>query len=237
MVRFLKHNQRATLAKDPAEIAGMFSLLASRYDLVNDIASLGQDRRWRAQLVDAVAPQPGEIILDVAAGTGASTWPIARTGAKVIPTDLTEAMVAVGKQHHPEQPFVVGDALHLPFGDGVFDAAVICFGLRNLKDPAAGLAELFRVVRSGGTLVVSEFSTPTTAVMRLLHAQWLNHALPLVSKVASTNAPAYSYLNDSILAWPDQRGLAAMLEAAGWEEIQWRNLTGGIVALHRATKP
>lgn len=214
----------------------MFSSVAPRYDLLNDLASLGQDRHWRAAMVDALDPQPGELILDLAAGTGASSVPIARSGAKVIPTDLTEAMVAVGRKRHPHFSFVVGDALRLPFSDGVFDAVTISFGLRNVCDPAQVLSELLRVVRHGGTLVIGEFSTPTSLIVRLIHRTWLKIALPLLSKL-STNASAYSYLSDSILDWPDQRGLAVMLEATGWEHIQWRNVTGGIVALHRATRP
>jgi len=215
----------------------MFSMVAPRYDLMNDLASLGQDRLWRKALVDALEPQRGELILDLAAGTGASSLPIARTGAKVIATDLTEAMVIVGYHRHPDHIFVVGDAMHLPYTDAAFDAASISFGLRNVADPRQVLSELFRVVRPGGTLVVSEFSTPTSGITRCLHREWLDHALPALSKIASSDALAYSYLSDSILAWPDQHGLAAMLEDAGWEDIQWRNLTGGIVALHRATRP
>jgi len=218
-------------------MAGMFALVAPRYDLMNDLASLGQDRRWRVDLVDALAPQPGEVILDLAAGTGASSVPIARTGATVVSTDLTESMIHVGRARHPHHIFVVGDALRLPYADSAFDAATISFGLRNVQDPAQALSELQRVVRPGGTLVICEFSTPASAPARILHRQWLNHALPLLSKLAASNTMAYSYLCDSIRAWPDQRDLAAMLEAGGWEDIQWRNLTGGIVALHRATRP
>ena len=216
---------------------GMFSVIAPRYDLINDVVSLCQDRHWRADLVDALAPIPGELILDLAAGTGASSHPIVRSGATVVATDLTEAMVLIGKRRHPQQIFVVGDGLRLPYADHCFDAATISFGLRNVADPAVVLSELMRVVRPGGTLVICEFSTPTSPMMRFLHRQWMTKALPLLSKIVSNNAPAYSYLNDSILAWPDQRGLAAMMEAAGWEDIQWRNLTGGIVTLHRATRP
>jgi len=218
-------------------MAEMFSWVAPRYDLVNDLASLGQDRMWRLHLVDALAPQPGEIILDLAAGTGASSGPIARSGATVIATDLTEDMVRIGHRRHSHRVFVVGDALTLPYRDEAFDAATISFGLRNVLDPRQVLTELLRVVRPGGTLVICEFSTPTSPVVRLLNRIWLKLALPVVSRTLSSNASAYSYLSESILAWPDQRNLATMLEAAGWVKIQWRNLTGGIVTLHRATRP
>jgi len=214
----------------------MFSTVAPRYDLLNDLASLGQDRHWRSAMIDALAPQPGELILDLAAGTGASSIPISRAGAAVISTDLTEAMIDVGHQRYPHHVFVVGDALDLPYSDEVFDAVTISFGLRNVYDPARVLAELLRVVRHGGSLVICEFSTPTSFITRLIHRTWLKIALPVISRL-STNAPAYSYLTDSILDWPDQRGLAVMLESAGWANIQWRNVTGGIVALHRATRP
>ncbi len=218
-------------------MAAMFAEVAPRYDLMNDLVSLGQDRRWRHDVVDALAPQPGEVILDLAAGTGTSSVPIRRAGASVISADLTEAMVMVGHRRLPDQVFVVGDAMRLPFADDGFDAATISFGLRNVADPAVVLAELYRVVRPGGTVVICEFSRPTMAPMRLVYHQWLKRALPVAARIASSDAAAYSYLGESIMAWPDQRGLAAMMEAAGWEEIQWRNLTGGIVALHRATKP
>lgn len=215
----------------------MFSTVAPRYDLMNDLASLGQDRRWRIALADALAPQPGELILDLAAGTGASSAPIIRSGAKVVSTDLTEAMIREGKRRHPHQLFIVGDAAKLPYADGAFDAATISFGLRNVHSPQVALAELLRVVRPGGSLVICEFSTPTSRLIQLVYNRWLGTALPVVSKLASSNAVAYAYLSDSIHDWPDQHGVAVMMEAAGWKEIQWRNLTGGIVALHRAVRP
>ncbi|MDR0285544.1 MAG: class I SAM-dependent methyltransferase [Propionibacteriaceae bacterium] len=223
--------------KHPANVTAMFSSVAPRYDLMNDITSLGQDRKWRREVAEALCPKPEEVILDLAAGTGASSLPIARAGATVVATDLTEAMVAEGRRRHPNRRFVVGDALRLPYGDGVFDAATISFGLRNVRDPNAVLLELLRVVRPGGTLVVCEFSTPTNALVRCLHRVWLKHVIPSLSRLFSTDAPAYSYLCDSILAWPDQRGLAVMLETAGWVDIEWRNLTFGIVTLHRGVRP
>ena len=233
---FFRNGKRAQLDKNPNDVAEMFSTVAPRYDLLNDLASLGQDRRWRSAMLDALAPQPGELILDLAAGTGASSIPISRAGATVISTDLTEAMIDVGHQRHPRHVFIVGDALDLPFSNEVFDAVTISFGLRNVYDPARVLSELLRVVRHGGSVVICEFSTPTSFLTRFINRTWLKIALPVISSL-STNAPAYSYLTDSILDWPDQRGLAIMLESAGWANIQWRNVTGGIVALHRATRP
>jgi demethylmenaquinone methyltransferase/2-methoxy-6-polyprenyl-1,4-benzoquinol methylase len=215
----------------------MFSDVAPRYDLMNDLSSLGQDRRWRHHVVDALAPQEGELILDLAAGTGASGAPITRTGAKVIAVDLTEAMVRVGKGRHPNQVFVVGDGSHLPFSEGCFDAATMSFGLRNVSNPEMVLREISRVVRPGGTLVICEFSHPVSWVTRVTYQGWLKFALPLMSKVASSRASAYDYLGDSILDWHDQRGLAVIMEKAGWTGIQWRNLSGGIVALHRGVRP
>jgi demethylmenaquinone methyltransferase/2-methoxy-6-polyprenyl-1,4-benzoquinol methylase len=229
--------RRASLHKDPGDVADMFSLVAPRYDLMNDLASLGQDRRWRAAVVDALAPQPGELILDLAAGTGTSSAPIARGGATVIATDLTPAMVLVGAQRYPTQIFVVADGARLPFKDQVFDAATISFGLRNVADPHQVAAELWRVVRPGGTLVVCEFSTPTAPWLRWVYRFWRSQAIPALSRLASANPSAYQYLDDSIAAWPDQRGLADLLHTAGWRHIQWRDLSGGIVALHRATRP
>jgi demethylmenaquinone methyltransferase/2-methoxy-6-polyprenyl-1,4-benzoquinol methylase len=215
----------------------MFDEVAPRYDLVNDLAALGQDRRWRKDVVDALAPQSGELILDLAAGTGTSAEPIARHGAHVVCADLSLNMMAVGKKRHPSLQFVAGDAGSLPFADGVFDAATISFGLRNVPDVHQALTELFRVVRSNGTLVICEFSTPVNAPTRFAYKQWLRHGLPLISRLASSDTPAYSYLRESIFDWPDQRHLAQSMQEAGWTDIQWRNLTGGIVALHRATRP
>ncbi|MDR2895636.1 MAG: class I SAM-dependent methyltransferase [Propionibacteriaceae bacterium] len=234
---FIKQHRRADLGKNAADVESMFSAVAPRYDLMNDIASLGQDRRWRSAVVSALAPQSGEVILDLAAGTGTSSQAIAKTKAKVVATDLTYGMVRLGHLRYPDQCFVVGDALHLPYADAAFDAATMSFGLRNVARPEVALRELHRVVRPGGTLVICEFSRPTTAMTRSLYRFWLRGVMPVVAKVVSTDDEAYAYLGESIISWPDQRGLAAMMEQAGWDSIQWRNLTGGIVALHRAIRP
>jgi len=227
----------ADLSKQPNDVACMFDQVAKRYDLMNDLASLGRDRQWRRHVVEAVAPRAGEVVLDLAAGTGTSSDPLRKTGARVVSTDLSFGMVSQGKQKHPNVNFVVGDALHLPFRDEAFDASTVSFGLRNIVDVEAALKELFRVTRSGGTLVICEFSTPTWKPFRAAYHQWLAHALPLVSMASPADPTAYSYLAESILAWPGQSELAARLEATGWVDIEWRNLTGGVVALHRAVRP
>jgi len=226
---------RADLEKRPADVAAMFDGVAERYDLTNDVLSLGQDRRWRTAVVDAVAPRPGERILDLAAGTGTSSEPFARAGAVVVPCDFSQGMLAVGKRARPRLPFVAGDGTRLPFADDSFDAVTISFGLRNIVDPDAGLREMLRVTRPGGRLVVCEFSSPTWAPFRTVYIEYLMKALPAVARAVSSNPEAYVYLAESIRAWPDQAGLAARVEAAGWRDSRWRNLSGGIVALHRAT--
>ncbi|HBX80814.1 MAG: demethylmenaquinone methyltransferase [Propionibacteriaceae bacterium] len=227
---------RATLAKRRADVAQMFDHVAARYDLMNDLAALGQDRLWRREVVRAVEPRPGMRILDLAAGTGTSTRPFADAGATVIAADLSLGMLAVGKQRQPDLTFVAGDALALPFADGAFDVVTISFGLRNVQDTDAALRELRRVTAPGGAIVVCEFSTPTWAPFRSVYRSYLGTAMPAMAKISSSNAPAYNYLAESILAWPDQHGLAEALEAAGWRDIEWKNLSGGIVALHRGTR-
>jgi len=224
---------RADLDKAPDDVAAMFDDVAERYDVTNDVLSLGQTRRWRSAVVRAVDPQPGERILDLAAGTGTSSVPFAQAGATVVPVDFSLGMLEVGKRRQPALPFVAGDGMRLPFADGVFDAATISFGLRNIQDRMVGLAELLRVVRPGGRLVVCEFSHPTWAPFRTVYTEYLMKALPAVAERTSSNPEAYVYLAESIRAWPDQRALARDLESAGWTRVQWRNLSGGIVALHR----
>ncbi len=212
----------------------MFDRVAARYDVANDVLSLGQDRSWRRLTVAAVEPRPGELILDLAAGTGTSSEPFTKVGATVVPTDLSLGMLAVGKRRRPGLSFVAADALRLPYADACFDAVTISFGLRNVEDTATALREMLRVTKPGGRLVVCEFSTPTWRPFRTVYSNYLIAALPRVASVVSSNPVAYEYLAESIQAWPDQATLAEQLAVAGWRDVEWRNLSGGIVALHRA---
>ncbi len=212
----------------------MFDRVAARYDLANDVLSLGQDRAWRKLVVEAVAPRPGQLILDVAAGTGTSSEPFAQAGAQVFPTDLSMGMLQVGKRRKPGLHFVAGDALQLPYADASFDAVTISFGLRNVEDTQAALTEMRRVAKPRGALVICEFSTPTWKPFRTVYSNYLMAAIPKIAGVVSSNAPAYEYLAESIQAWPDQTGLALLIKKAGWRTVEWRNVSGGIVALHRA---
>lgn len=228
---------RADLAKNPADVAAMFDDVAKRYDLTNDVLSLGQDRRWRRAVVEAVGARHGERILDLAAGTGTSSEPFTAAGAEVVPCDFSLGMLRVGKRARPLLPFTAGDGTRLPFADDTFDAVTISFGLRNIVDPDAGLREMLRVTKPGGRLVVCEFSHPTWAPYRTVYIEYLMRALPPIARAVSSSPEAYVYLAESIRAWPDQEGLAARVTAAGWTRTRWRNLSGGIVALHHATAP
>ena len=229
-----RDESRATLDKRRDDVAAMFDRVAPRYDLGNDVLSLGQDRAWRRLVVEAVDPRPGQLILDLAAGTGTSSEPFTRAGARVVPTDLSIGMLEVGKRRWPALSFVAADALALPYADDSFDTVTISFGLRNVEDTAAALMEMRRVTRPGGVLVVCEFSTPLWKPFRLLYANYLVAAIPVLAGLVSSNRPAYDYLAESIRAWPDQAGLATAIAAAGWRDVEWRNLSSGIVALHRA---
>ena len=228
---------RATLQKEPHEVAAMFDGVAERYDLTNDVLSLGQTRLWRRAVARAVGAQRGDRVLDLAAGTGSSALPFAAAGAHVVAADFSLGMLQVGRRHHPELGLVAGDALRLPFPGGTFDAVTISFGLRNVADVDAALAEMARVTRPGGRLVVCEFSHPTWAPFRTVYSRYLMGALPGVARRVSSNPDAYVYLAESIQAWPDQPALAARIGAAGWADVAWTDLTYGIVALHRGRRP
>jgi demethylmenaquinone methyltransferase / 2-methoxy-6-polyprenyl-1,4-benzoquinol methylase len=228
---------RASLDKDPHDVAAMFDGVARRYDLTNDVLSLGQDRAWRRATLTALHAVPGEKVLDLAAGTGTSSEPLADAGVRVVPCDISTGMLAVGKQRRPDLPFTAGDATALPFADDSFDAVTISFGLRNVVDTVGALEEMRRVVRPGGRLVVCEFSTPSWKPFRAVYDGYLTKALPAVARVVAKQSAAYSYLAESIQDWPDQLGLARLMKQAGWGSVAYRNLTGGIVALHRATNP
>ncbi len=228
---------RASLDKKPHEVAAMFDGVAERYDLTNDVLSFGQDRRWRRVVVDAVAARPGERVLDLAAGTGTSSEPFADAGIETVSSDFSLGMLRVGQQRRPDLGFVAGDATQLPFADATFDATTISFGLRNIVDHQAALREMLRVTKPGGRLVVCEFSHPTWAPWRTVYSEYLMRALPPIARTVSSNPDAYVYLAESIRAWPDQPRLAEQFQRAGFEKVQWRNLSGGIVALHRGWRP
>jgi demethylmenaquinone methyltransferase/2-methoxy-6-polyprenyl-1,4-benzoquinol methylase len=227
---------RAHLDKQPHEVAAMFDGVAEGYDRTNSILAFGRDRAWRRATRLALELRPGERVLDLGAGTGVSTEELARSGAHAVGADLSLGMLAAGRRARPHVPLVAGDALALPFADATFDAVTISFALRNVVDVAGALREMARVTRPGGRLVVCEFSHPTWAPFRGAYLGYLMRALPEVARRVASNPDAYVYLAESIRAWPDQRGLAGRITAAGWTGVAWRNLTGGVVALHRATR-
>jgi demethylmenaquinone methyltransferase/2-methoxy-6-polyprenyl-1,4-benzoquinol methylase len=231
---------RADLRKDPTDVAAMFDEVAVGYDRTNTVLSVGNANLWRVATTRAVDPRPGQLILDVAAGTGTSSAALAAGGARVVALDFSAGMIAVGRRRqagNPNVEFVQGDALKLPFEDDSFDAVTISFGLRNIVDPSAALAEFFRVTKPGGRIVVCEFSRPPARVIRAGYYAYLRYGMPLLTKLVSTNPDAYGYLMESIRDWPDQQAVAGMIREAGFERVAHRNLTEGIAALHRGFVP
>jgi demethylmenaquinone methyltransferase/2-methoxy-6-polyprenyl-1,4-benzoquinol methylase len=227
---------RAKLDKQPHEVAAMFDEVAARYDRTNDVLSLGLDRRWRREVVRALDLRAGERVLDLAAGTGTSSEPFADAGVSTVPCDFSLGMLRAGRARRPDLGFVAGDATRLPFADGAFDAVTISFGLRNVADVPTALGEMRRVTRHGGRLLVCEFSHPTWRPWRGFYSGVWLRLLPVVARRVSSSPDSYVYLAESIRDWPDQTGLARRIAAAGWDDVQVRNLSGGIVALHRAVK-
>ena len=227
----------ADMSKDPDQVAAMFDGVAKRYDLVNDLLSLGQTKRWRKKVTALIDPKPGMKILDMAAGPGASSEPLFKAGAQVTSADFSHGMLDAGRKQRPYLDFQWADALALPFGDNSFDLYTISFGLRNTHKSEAALREALRVVRPGGRLVVVEFSAPTWRPFRTIYTNYLMSALPWIAKKTSSNPAAYIYLAQSIKAWPDQAALAAIIEKSGWSQVSVTNLTGGVVAVHMAVKP
>jgi demethylmenaquinone methyltransferase / 2-methoxy-6-polyprenyl-1,4-benzoquinol methylase len=225
---------RADLQKRPDEVAAMFDRVAGRYDLTNTVLSGGLDAGWRRATREALGARPGSTVLDVAAGTAVSTVELAAGGVQAIACDFSQGMLRAGASR--PVPKVAGDAMALPLADESVDGVVISFGLRNVADPQAALREFSRVTRPGGTLVVCEFSSPVWSPFRTVYTEYLMRALPAIARVVSSNPEAYVYLAESIRAWPDQPSLARWMQGAGWADVAWRNLTGGVVALHRGTR-
>lgn len=212
----------------------MFDAVSSRYDLTNTLLSLGQDRRWRTATTAAVGARTGDKVLDVAAGTAVSTIPFTARGAFAVASDFSVGMLTAGADR--DVPRVAADALALPFADASFDAVTISFGLRNVSDVDAAIAEFARVTRPGGRLVICEFSRPVWNWFDRVYREYLLRPLPWIADRVSSNPEAYRYLAESIRAWPDQQAVADRIGAAGWTNVGWRSLTFGIVALHRATR-
>ena len=227
----------ADLGKDPNEVSAMFDDVAPRYDLTNAVLSLGSASLWRIATVRALGINAGDRVLDIAAGTGTSSAAIARAGARVTALDFSPGMVAVGRQRHPDIEFVEGDAQQLPFDDASFDAVTISFGLRNVNDPHRALAEMRRVLVPGGRVIICEFTTPPNALVRGAYSLYLNKVMPSVAALASSNPAAYTYLMKSIEDWPTQGVLGGWMRDAGFVDVGYRNLTAGVVALHRGRAP
>jgi demethylmenaquinone methyltransferase / 2-methoxy-6-polyprenyl-1,4-benzoquinol methylase len=236
---------RADLDKKPAEVAAMFDALAGRYDLMNDVLSMGQVRLWRRRVQRILQAGPGDLVLDLAAGTGTSSLAFAASGANVVACDFSLGMLQAGQgrlaKNDPLQEktrgrvaFAAGDALRLPFSGGAFDAVTISFGLRNVHGTRDALAEMRRVTRPGGRLVVCEFSEITIAPLDMLYRRYLTGVLPAIARRAARNPVAYEYLAESINDWPAQRELADLIRAAGWSSVRWRDLSLGVVAVHVA---
>jgi demethylmenaquinone methyltransferase / 2-methoxy-6-polyprenyl-1,4-benzoquinol methylase len=223
----------------------MFDRVAPRYDLANTVFSMGQDRVWRQAAARATRLAAGEVAADVACGTGALTGELEAMapGAVVVGFDFSLEMLkrarstggARSASPDPPRPrlLVAGDAIQLPLADASVDGVTIAFGLRNLPEPGQGLLEFRRVLRPGGRLVVCEFSTPVVPVLRGVYRRYLTRLMPVAARRLTSDPEAYQYLARSIGAWPDQPGLARWMQQAGFAEVAWRDLTGGIVALHR----
>lgn len=213
----------------------MFDEVAHAYDKTNDLLSFGQAKRWRKALTQKVDPQPGEKILDIAAGTGTSSMALKLPGVEVVAADFSKGMLAEGKKRYPELEFVFADAMKLPFKNNEFDVVTMSFGLRNVQDKDQALGEFLRVLKPGGRLVICEFSH-VTGLLGFFYRGYLKLILPQVSRLASKNPAAYSYLSESIAAWPKQSELAKDIDKAGFSKTQWKNLSFGVVAIHSAIR-
>lgn len=213
----------------------MFDAVGEKYDLTNSVLSFGQDSRWRKRTREVLDLKPGQKVLDLAAGTAVSTVELSKSGAWCVACDFSRGMLAAGRER--AVPKVAGDGMGLPFADNTFDAVTISYGLRNIHDFELGLREMARVTKPGGRLAVAEFSTPVVPIFGTVYKEYLTRLLPPIARVVSSNPQAYIYLAESIRAWPNQRELAGRINANGWHNCNWENLTLGIVALHTATKP
>lgn len=226
------------------QIQEMFTGIAGRYDLLNHVLSMGTDLYWWRRMAKASGAGPGRLLLDVAAGTGDSSIALARRGAEVVSTDFTFAMLALGPVKFRRKGLeglvwasAGADAQALPFRPDTFDGLTICYGIRNVEDRRKAYAEFLRVLKPGGRLTILEFSRPRRTWLRGLYGWYGRTVLPRLGGWISGDPSAYAYLPESIRAFPDQAALAGELADAGFENVTWQDLTGGIAALHLGSKP
>jgi demethylmenaquinone methyltransferase / 2-methoxy-6-polyprenyl-1,4-benzoquinol methylase len=226
---------KADLSKNPAAVSAMFDDVAASYDKTNDLLSFGQARLWRTAVRKAISPKAPDHILDIAAGTGTSSMALLAEGVSVVAADFSNGMLDEGRKRYPKLEFVFADAMKLPFKDAEFDVVTMSFGLRNVENHNVALKEFFRVLKPGGRLVICEFSH-VGGVFGPLYRLYLKYVLPKLSALFSKSPDAYDYLAESIAAWPNQKALKLDIEKAGFSAVKFRNLTLGVVALHRAVK-
>jgi demethylmenaquinone methyltransferase / 2-methoxy-6-polyprenyl-1,4-benzoquinol methylase len=226
-------------------VRGIFSSIAEDYDAFNRLASLGIDKGWRREMVKAARLTGESRVVDLCSGTGDVALAIADQAGprEIVATDFTPEMLAVAEKKAAAYAgpttleFEWADAQDLPFDDGTFDVATVAFGVRNLPDRAANFREVVRVLRPGGRYVILEFSRPTFAPWRWVYHVYLRGIVPLIGGLLTGDRSGFVYLNDSIRQFPTQEALAAELRDAGFEPVSWKNLTGGIVAIHTGEKP